>query len=107
MEYKRESYVDRRKNRFDRRKRGLWHKVYYSPIALLFTILQRQRSGQERRKPGEHRAEWIRISPWVSQYFPGPRAVLKPNLIPPIPEDIHKIVNALNEAWRETGYEWE
>jgi len=75
MEYKRKSYIDRRKNRLDRRNRGLWHKIYYIPVAIVFAILQRRRSGQERRKPGERRADWIRISPWVSSYCPCPGSI--------------------------------
>ena len=70
MKCNRKSYIDRRKNRFDRRNRGLWHKVYYIPVAILFTILQKPRSGHERREQGECREDWVRVSPWVSQHFP-------------------------------------
>lgn len=50
-------YVDRRKNRLDRRKRN-W---------LIFNF---RRSGDERRVLGEQRRDWIRFCPWCSIYAP-------------------------------------
>jgi len=60
-------YVDRRKNRMDRRwQRSFWGWLFW--LAVKGNMIRR--SKEDRRQCGERRRDWLRVGPYVSFYSP-------------------------------------